>query len=606
MTPAAYIRLDAMPLTANGKLDYEALSRISDGSSESDANTSVSKTPTEDVLISIWAQLLGRDHIGPLDSFFAIGGHSLLAAQVVSRIRDVFLIDFPLRKFFDEPTVMAAARLIDDLKRKEGGFCYSPIRSVDRNGKLPLSFAQQRLWFLQQLHPDDPAYNIPAAVRLSGSLDTAALRRTMNEIVKRHEILRTSFPSIEGRPFQLISPAYSIDFPTIDLSEVEEAEREVEALRLIHRDAEAPFNLEKSPLWRIALLSLKEEEHILLLTMHHTITDAWSLGVLVREIGTHYEAFSQGRSPSMPDLPIQYADFAQWQKEWLQGEGAQRQLAYWKRQLGGISELNLHRDRPREFLEAKFGRMQTYYLDGTLSGAIKELSRREGVTLFMCLFAALQIVLRYQTRQDQIVVGTDIAGRGQIETEALIGLFINQVVLRTDLSGEPSFQELLGRVRRTAIDAYINQDLPFDKVVDELKPERRLGRNPIFQVLFGLRNAPIPPLRLSGLVVTPLQINNRTTPFDLGLYVSDTPQGLSCLFRYDTRLIDPPAISRCFNQFVSILEMAVAEPQTRMKDFDESLAEADRLEQLEREREAEASSRLLLQAIRRKPITRAS
>ncbi len=449
---------------------------------------------------------------------------------------------------------------------------------ISRDGNLPLSFAQQRLWFLDQLVPNNAFYNTPAAVRLAGLLNLAALEETFNEIVRRHEALRTTFVQVNGQPVQVIASTLTIPLPVIDLRSLPEAERENEVQRLTTKEAQRSFDLSKDALLRVTLLRLDESEHILLLILHHIVSDGWSMGVLIREIAALYAAISNQQPSPLPPLPIQYADFAHWQREWLQGEVLATQLAYWRQQLDGISVLNLPTDRPRPAVQTYQGATQLLQLPKSLSEALEALSQQEGVTLFMTLLAAFQILLYRYTQQEDIAVGSAIANRNRSEIEELIGFFVNSLVLRTDLSGNPTFQELLSRVREVALGAYAHQDLPFEKLVEELHPERHLNQNPLFQVVFALQNAPMESLELSGLKLSPLQfVDTGTTRFDLEFHLwerkqnnglgVDSSAGISGFVVYSTDLFDAATINRMLGHFQTLLEGIIANPEERIADL---------------------------------------
>jgi len=426
---------------------------------------------------------------------------------------------------------------------------------------FPLSFAQRRLWFLDQLEPNSPLYNIASAVRLTGALNVTALEQSLNQIVRRHESLRTTFVAKDGHPVQVIAPELTVPLPVVDLHSLSEAEREAEALQLAIEEAQRPFDLAKGPLLRTTLLRLDEEDHILLLTMHHIISDGWSMGVFVREMGALYEALSQGRPSPLPELPIQYVDFAQWQRKWLQGEELERQLAYWKEQLAGLPPLlELPTDRPRPAVQRYQGAHHSFALSKSLSQALESLSQEEGATLFMTLLAAFQTLLYRYTGQEDICVGTPIANRTRAEIEGLIGFFVNTLVLRTDLSGDPSFRELLRRVREVALGAYAHQDLPFEMLVDELQPARDMSHSPLFQVMFVLQNAPVQALELSELTLSPVETENGIAKFDLTLMMEERPEGLQGTVEYNTDLFDAATIERMVGHFQTLLEGIVADP----------------------------------------------
>jgi amino acid adenylation domain-containing protein len=439
----------------------------------------------------------------------------------------------------------------------------------------PASFAQERLWFLDQLEPGNPAYNMPAAVRLCGRLDVAALCRSLNEIVRRHETLRTTFAATDGRPVQVIAPVVTSPLAVVDLRSCPEMRRKTEMWRLIAAEARRPFDLARGPLFRATLLRLdgacpvraarrvseqgQREQHVLLLNVSHIVSDGWSQGVLLRELAALYEAFSNARPLPLPELPLQYADFARWQREWLQGEVLDAQLSYWKRQLGDApAVLELPTDRPRPAAQTFHGVRQTRVWPMSSSQALKALSQREGVTLFMTLLAAFQVLLYRYTGQTDLVVGSPVAGRNRAELEGLIGFFVNTLVLRTDLSGDPTFRELLRRVRETVMGAFAHQDLPFEKLVDGLQLERDLSRNPLCQVMFALQNAPLPALELPELTLTPLETDSGAARFDLTLSVWDTPQSLREVWEYNTDLFDARTIERMQGHFQTLLECIVA------------------------------------------------
>lgn len=471
------------------------------------------------------------------------------------------------------------AEIIEFLKAANytNTYSFTPLVHISRTETLPLSFAQQRLWFLDQLVPNNPFYNVPAALRLTGLLNLTALEQTFNEIVRRHEALRTTFVIVEGQPVQVIAPSSKVSLPVIDLRQLPQVERETEARRLTTQEAQRPFNLSTDPVLRVTLVRLDDAEHILLLNMHHIVSDGWSIGVLIREIAALYTAcldFACNVKTTLPELPIQYADFAYWQRQWLQGEVLETQLAYWQQKLDGISLLNLPTDRQRPIIPTYRGARQLLQLPKSLSEALLALSQQEEVSLFMTLLAAFQILLYRYTQQEDIAVGSPIANRNRSEIEGLIGFFVNSLVLRTYLSGNPTFRELLSRVKEVALGAYAHQDLPFEKLVEELHPERNLNQNPLFQVVFALQNAPMSALELPGLTLSPLQFETETTRFDLefhlwerspqnGLWV-DSSAGISGFVIYSTDLFDDTTITRMLGHLQTLLEGIVTNPEQRI------------------------------------------
>ena len=576
MMPSAFVLLDKLPRTPNGKVNRRALPVPDKVRPELEETFVAPRTPVEEVLVGIWAEVLGLDRVGVQDNFFELGGHSLLATQVISRVRDAFAVELSLYSLFEAPTISSLGEKVEAARREGLGLQAPPILPRTSNENLPLSFAQQRLWFLDQLIPDAPIYNIPLAYRVTGELNVGALEQSLSEIVRRHEALRTTFTAVDGQPIQVIAPEINLTLPVVDLREIAEAERKEEVQRLAIQEAQQPFDLTQGPLLRVKLLRLDEAEHFLLLTMHHIVSDGWSLGVLMRELGVLYEGFSTGKPASLPELPIQYADFALWQRECLSGEVLESNLAYWKQQLGGeLPVLELPTDRPRPPVQTYRGARQSFELSKDLTDELNALSRREGVTLFMTLLAAFKVLLYRYTGQEDVIVGSPIANRNWAEIEGLIGFFGNTLVLRSDLSGTPSFRELLGRVREMALGAYAHQYLPFERLVEELQPERDLSFNPLFQVMFALQNAPMPDWEFSGLALSPLEVDSQTAKFDLGLSLTETEQGLVGSFGYNTDLFDEATIARMVGHWRTLLEGVVADPNKQIWELP-ILTEAER------------------------------
>ncbi len=568
MVPAVFVPLDALPLMPNGKIDRRALRAPDRSRPELDRAFVAPRTPTEVLLAEIWTQLLDIDRVGIHDNFFDLGGHSLLATQLVSRARETFQIEIPLRRLFETPTVAGLAEAIEAARQAGPSLLAPPILPAPRNGDLALSFAQQRLWFFDQLEPGLSAYNIPAAIRLKGPLNLAALEQSLNEIVKRHESLRTTFKQVEGRPTQVIAPSLTIKLPVVDLRKLPASERETEVRRLVAAEAQLSFDLSRGPLLRSTVLRLNDDEHVGLLTMHHIVSDGWSTGILIREMATLYAAFCAGGSSPLPALPIQYADFAHWQRQWLQGDVLETQIAYWKQQLAGAPDLiDLPTDYPRPAVQTFRGAHQSLVLPGHLQKALRALGRQEGVTQFMLLLAAFKVLLYRYTSQDDLIVGTPVANRNRLETEGLIGFFVNSLVLRTDLSENPSFRQLLQRVREVCLGAYGHQDLPFDRLVEELQVRRDLRRNPLFQVMFVLHNTSLRTVELPGSTLTLVEGDSETAHFDLTLEIADTDQGLTAAFVYNIDLFDAGTIARMLRNFQTLLEAAVADPEQRLSDL---------------------------------------
>ena len=462
-----------------------------------------------------------------------------------------------------------AKRALLELRLKKGAPVASEqtIPRLETHSSVPLSFAQQRLWFLNQLEPESAAYNQPKAIRLRGPLDVRALQNALDQIVARHEVLRTTFVSMDGVPMQVIAEGRSAEMLLIDLRTLPETIRESEAHRVLGEASRRPFDLSRDLMLRASLLCLGDEEHILLLVTHHIASDGWSAAILWKELTAFYRFFTCGEAPALRELPVQYVDYAAWQRNWLHGEVLDKQLSYWKKQLKNLPILRLPTDRPRPPLQTFRGAHQPLELSQSLSHALTDLSRREGVTLFMTLLAAFQALLLRCTGQDDVIVGAPIAGRTRPEIEGLIGFFVNALALRSDLSGNPSFRELLIRVREVALEAYAHQDLPFEKLVEELQPQRDLSHSPVFQVMFALQNAPRHPIELPGLALTPVEINGDTAKFDMTLSIRDETEGLRGWLEYNTDLFDDATISRLLEHFRTLLDAIVSNPEQRILDL---------------------------------------
>ncbi|HEY0015717.1 MAG TPA: amino acid adenylation domain-containing protein, partial [Longimicrobium sp.] len=567
MVPAAFVALDALPLTANGKLDRKALP--APGYAADEAAYVAPRTPGEEVLAGILAELLRVDRVGARDNFFDLGGHSLLATRVVSRVRETLGVELPLRAVFEGPSVAELALRVEAVRR-DGQPQLPPVVPVERGGPLPLSFAQERLWFLDQLESRSAFYNIPQALRLSGALDVAALEHALGEVIRRHESLRTTFAVSGGVPVQAIAPFGGFVLPVEDLSGLDDAARDAEVRRRAAEDAARPFDLSAGPLFRASLLRLADEEHVLLLCMHHIVSDGWSMGVLFRELSALYG----GSTPA--ELPVQYADYAVWQREHLRGEALERQLAWWKAQLGGAPALlELPTDHPRPAVQAYRGATVPVHVSPALLQRLEALGRREGATLYMVLLGAFQVLLGKYAGSDDVVVGSPIAGRTRSETEELIGFFVNTLVLRTDLSGDPGFREVLRRVRTATLGAYEHQDVPFERLVAELQPERSLSYAPLFQVLFALQNGEGPRLDLPGLRAHSVDADATVAKFDLSLALEADARGIHGVLEYSTALFAPATIHRMLGHLERVLEQVAADADVPLSAL-ELLGEAER------------------------------
>jgi amino acid adenylation domain-containing protein/non-ribosomal peptide synthase protein (TIGR01720 family) len=534
------------------------------------------RTPLEARLASIWAEVFGLPRVGIHDRFFDLGGHSLMATLVVSRIRDELKVDIGLRSLFDAPTVAALAEQVESARQAFGVAFEQRIPPVPRAAAMPASFAQERMCFLDELEGDSPAYHIPVAIGLQGPLDLPALESSLQSIVARHEILRTTFASADERPAQIIHPESALVLTVVELGELPVAERAAAAAEEARIEARRPFDLARGPLLRARLLRVDDRSSTLLLTLHHIVTDGWSMAVLVRELGALYAATLRGEPPALPPLPIQYADHAVWQRHWLQGEVLDRQLAYWKRTLEGAPEaLDLPTDRPRPPVMRHRGARVDFPVPAALHAAVKELCRRDDLTPYMVLLAGFAALLHRYTGQDDLVIGSPIAGRTRPETEGLIGLFVNTLALRARVGAESTFRELLLRVKEASLFAYAHQDVPFERLVEELRPKRDLSRAPIFQVMFILQNTPLPPLDLGTLHLSPAQTDAGAAKFDLTLELTEGRDALSGALTYDSDLFDAATIERLASHYLTLLEAAIQAPKARVGELP-LLPEAER------------------------------
>jgi amino acid adenylation domain-containing protein len=570
MVPSAFVVLESLPVTPNGKVDRAALPAPDPAGERGDACTyRAPRTPAEERMAGIWAEVLGLERVGVEDDFFELGGHSLLATQVASRVREAFRTELPLRALFEAPTVAELSRRVEailaDAAPDAGG---PPLVRVSREGTLPLSFAQQRLWFIDRLEPGSAAYNIPLPLRLRGDLHVPTLARAMGEIARRHETLRTTFAEVDGGPVQRVHAARAAPVPVVDLAGLPAPRRDAEAMRLAGDEARRPFDLRRGPLLRAGLLRLDSREHVLLLCMHHIVSDAWSTGVLFREMAVLYGAFSRGAASPLPEPPVQYADFAVWQRAWLTGETLERQLAWWRERLAEAPPLlELPTDRPRRALPGSRAATTARRLPRGTAERLRALARGEGATLYMVLLAALDVLLARWSGEEDVVVGTPIANRNRRETEGLIGFFVNTLALRADVSGNPELRELLGRVRETALGAYAHQDVPFERLVEELAVERSLARTPLFQVVFSLDDGGAAAPSLPGLRTEPGPAGAEAAKFDLAVRVEEDGEGLVLGFTYREELWDASTMEHVAGAFAVLLEAAAADPARRVLDL---------------------------------------
>jgi amino acid adenylation domain-containing protein len=564
MLPAAFVEVAALPRTANGKVDRAALPDPE--AAGATAGWEPPRTAVEEVLAGLWAEVLRiapPRRVGARDNFFDLGGHSLTATAMTSLARSTFRIELPTRTLFERPTLAELAEHVETLLAAGVGVGLPPITPEPRAGDPPLSFAQQRLWFLDELSGgESPFYNIAAALSLAGRLDVQALERALDAIVRRHEALRTTFRGgHEGKPVQVIHPHRPFRVPVADLRSLSPAARVAEALRQARSGVARPFSLARGPLFRVELLRVEDEQHVLLLSMHHIVSDGWSLDVLVRELASLYAAFAAGLPSPLPGLPVQYADFALWQRRWLGGAPLDGQLAYWRRQLEGAPLVfELAADRPRPAVQTYDGGTVRVHLPASLAERLQGLARAHRVTLFMALLAAFASLLERHTRRRDLLLGTPIANRNRAETAGLIGFFVNLLVLRADLAGDPGFDRLLARVREMALGAYAHQDLPFERLVEELQPARDLSRHPIFQVCFAA-STPWHALDLPGLTLGFLDAGAAVELYDLTLQITDTGQGLDARLSYNADLFDATTIERLGGHLEIVLDALAEDPR---------------------------------------------
>jgi amino acid adenylation domain-containing protein len=654
MVPALFIARPALPRLPGGKLDRRAIAELAPRGAA--AGFTAPRTPTEELLAARLAGLLGVERVGAHDSLFALGWNSLLATQVASRLHRLVGVRLPLDSLFEQPTLASLAARVDATLRGSPAAEPPPLVPFAgaRERPRPLSFAQLRLWFVDRWQPGSPFYNIPLALRFAGPLDVRVLARALGEIVRRHESLRTRFGEVDGEPaplagapgepaaFLLPADAAAFPLPVIDLSGLPGERREDESRRLLAAAAALPFDLGTGPLLRALLLRLDGEprpgraagddraagdsrnagddraagddltagdgraaggSHLGLLTLHHIVSDGWSTGVLTAELGTLYAAFAAGRRSPLAELPIQYADFAEWQRGWLHGAALDAHLDYWRRQLAGAPPLlPLRSDRPRPPVQSFRGAIRGRNLAPATVAAARQLARQEAVTLFMMMLAAGQLLLGWYSGQDDIVVGTDVAGRNQPETEGLIGFFINQLVLRTRLDGAPSFRGLLARVREVTVGAYAHQDLPFDKLIEALNPPRGRAHAPLFQVKINLLDQPPPLPELPGLTLTPVGVPRETAQFDWILNLYATGAGVAAMVEYSTDLFEPATIDRMLGGFEALLRAAAERPEARLGELGAVLAAAEEEQRQAELAERRQARRELLQRARRQPF----
>jgi amino acid adenylation domain-containing protein len=567
--PIYYIGLNALPRNLNGKIDRK---RLTDPRAYNSAMARFvePRTETEIRLSIIWQSVLQVEKVGVTQNFFMAGGHSLKATRLVSLINQEFFILLPLAALFEHPTIESLAHEVDGLicgARAE--LSPPPICPVPRQRPLPLSFAQHRLWFLDQLDPESSAYLQSVAIRLAGTLNRDALVMSLNEIVRRHEVLRTTFGVMDGQPVQVIREHEPLEIAFHDLAERRGEGREEEMIRLVNEEARAPVDLARGPVFRAKLARLSGEEHVLMISMHHIVSDAWSIHLMVVELSRLYQAALLGEPSPLAPLPVQYADFAVWQREWLKGAVLESQLDYWRKKLGGsLLSLDLPADKVRPPMPSYKGGIKTLTLSKEVLEALKSVSSEAGATLFMTVLAAFKVFLYKCAGASDVIVGTPVANRNRPEIEGLIGFFVNTLAIRTDLAGNPGFKDLLERVRESVLGALAHPDVPFEKIVEEIAPERSLSHSPIFQVVFALENASDEKLRLPGLTVSSVRAERLTSKFDLVMYAIETEQGLVLSAEYSSDLFEEATAEQMLGYFGRLLESIAKGPETRLDELE--------------------------------------
>jgi FkbM family methyltransferase len=559
MVPARFQLLGELPLSPSGKVDRKRLLASDHGArTKHDAGRARPRDPVEELLAELWAQVLQVDRVEAGEDFFTLGGHSLLATRLMAKVADAFGVELPLRAIFDAPTVSALAARIG--AARAGGRAAPPVRRAPRPAEVPLSWVQRRLWFLDRLRPGDPASNIPAGLRLAGFLNVAAVAASLEQVARRHETLRTSFREVDGKAVQRIGAAAPVPLPMVDLSRLPEPRRRELARSLLEAENLRGFNLARGPLLRALLLRLEAADHLLVLTVHHIVSDGWSMEILTREAAALYAAFAAGQPSPLPELPLQYADYSAWEQSWLTGEVLADHLDFWRRRLAGApAVIELPLARSRAVVGGGRSGLCAALLEPPLGRALRTLARRCGATLFVVLLAGFKCLLSLVSGRQDILVGTPVANRRR-ETTELIGFFVNTLVLRSDLAGDPSFLAAVARVREVVLEAHAHQDLPFEKLVEELDPARIPGRNPIFQVMVDMLSFSDRAPHLPGLRVESLRLLERRAKFDLTLYVAERDEAVELRLAYDAGRFAPEAAAGLLADYRTLLAAAVAEP----------------------------------------------
>jgi amino acid adenylation domain-containing protein len=559
MVPAAFVSLDIFPTAPNGKVNRGALPEPNSSRPDLDTPFAAPSNDVERKVAQMWSDILGVSPVGVHDNFFDLGGHSLAAAQIISRIADAFEQELSPTALFESPTVASLAKAIDRMERNQA--VIPALQPVPRTDLMPVSLAQERLWFLHQLVPNSAGYNIVTGIRLKGSLQQTALQQGLNALIARHETLRSGFVERDGRPFQIILAHLETTLPLVDLTTRPASEREAAARTLGAEEAQRPFDLTRPPLFRPLLLRLAEDDHVLVSVIHHIVSDGWSTSVFARDLCAYYEAFARRLTPQLPPLPIQYVDFAVWQRQWLQADSLEDEISYWKRRLSGplpVSELPI--DQPRPASQSYRGAKRSMIVSRGTTAALDALSREERVTPFITLLASFIAFLQRRIGGDEILIGTQVANRTRVETEPLIGFFVNLLPIRADVSGNPTFRTLLERVRATFLEAYAHRDLPFDRLVAELNPRRDPGRNPLLQIFFVMQNEPEYGRNVAGLTLDPFDIDGGTARFDLVLFVAQREGQLHATWNYRTDLFDETTVLALSTGFQRLLDSIVECP----------------------------------------------
>ncbi|MCU7520951.1 MAG: amino acid adenylation domain-containing protein [Ignavibacteria bacterium] len=576
MLPKFIIRLEKMPLNTSGKIDRSGLPEPE--VKQDNSGHEKQKTVTEEILANIWADILKLDKVAAGDNFFELGGHSLLATQLISRIRDAFSIEIPFNILFEEKTLSALAERIDRIVRSDMEVPDKPVK-YDVAEKIPLSFPQQRLWFLDKLQPGMTSYNIPAAVKIIGEINLSLLTEAVNTVAGRHQVLKTLFREIDGQPVQVINHDFRADIKITDLKDTAGENRLKEVDRIMDTETSRPFNLQEGPLFRIHILLLSKDECIILFVIHHIIADGWSMSILVNEVASAYEALIKNKNLALPELNLQYTDYSIWQNRMYEAGKFSQQLNYWKDKLSNIPQVSgLYTDFPRKPILSVNGNSASDILDTDTLKELLELSRKEGATLFMSLLAAFNILLHKYSGQYNISIGAPVAGRVRTEIENLIGFFVNNVVLLTELERGLTFKELLKKVRTTSLEAYANQDVPFEKVVEAVAPLRDLSRSPLFQVMFVFQNFRTNGFDLEDLQISSYPIRSTTSNFDLSMVLNESEEGLMMALEYNSDLFKPETIELMLRHYKNIIKSVLLDPDVTIEDLNILLpAEEDKI-----------------------------